>query len=126
MIDELFKALSEDSRLRILALLQERELCVCEIEASLKMTQSNASRHLTILKRSGILDSYKQAQWTYYKISEKFKADDYELWNYLQRNLKNIPTYGMDNDEYKKCEGQNLCCKNIINNSVNERGNQYE
>lgn len=111
MIDEIFKALSEESRLRILALLLERELCVCEIETILKMTQSNVSRHLTALKRCGIVDNYKQAQWAYYKISEKFKADDHELWEYLRRNLRNIPTYQIDDEEYNKCKGQDLCKK---------------
>ena len=109
MIDMLFKALSEESRLRILAILMERDMCVCEIEICLKMTQSNASRHLTVLKNNGILDGYKQAQWAYYKISEKFKTDDHELWSYLQRILPKIPTYQKDQEEIKKYEGINLC-----------------
>lgn len=54
MVD-IFKALSEDSRLRILSLLLEDELCVCEIEACLRMTQSNASRHLTALRSAEFL-----------------------------------------------------------------------
>lgn len=105
----LFKALSEESRLRILAILMERDMCVCEIEVCLNMTQSNASRHLTALKNSGILDCYKQAQWTYYKISEKFKTDDHELWSYLQRILPKIPTYQKDQDETNKYKGINFC-----------------
>ena len=65
MVDlvDMFKALAEESRLRILALLLHDEMCVCEIEGCLKMTQSNVSRHLAGLKNSGILDSYKQAQY---------------------------------------------------------------
>ena len=106
---EMFKALSEESRLRILALLLEEEMCVCEIEASLKMTQSNASRHLSELRKSGILESYKNAQWTYYRINEMFKKEHKELWNYLQIKLKEIPTYEADYKTYKIVKAQNLC-----------------
>ncbi|MHB8130425.1 MAG: ArsR/SmtB family transcription factor [Mobilitalea sp.] len=109
MVDLLFKALSEESRLRILAMLLEREMCVCEIEICLNMTQSNASRHLTVLKNSGILDCSKQAQWAYYKISESFKQENKELWEYLQIQLKQLKTYQQDFDECAKCKEKDIC-----------------
>ena len=108
MVD-LFKALSEESRLRILSLLMEKEMCVCEIEFCLNMTQSNASRHLTALKKSGILDSYKQAQWAYYKISESFKHENKELWEYLQIHLRKLKTYQQDFKECEKCKEKDIC-----------------
>jgi len=111
MID-IFKALSEGSRLRILSLLFEREMCVCEIETCLNMTQSNASRHLTALKQCGILDSYKQAQWAYYLISESFKIEHKELWNYLQIKLRELPTYRIDCKECEKCKEKDICSYN--------------
>lgn len=106
---EIFKALAEESRLRILALLIQDEMCVCEIEECLKMTQSNASRHLTALKNSGILESYKQAQWAYYKISDKFKEENQNLWLYLVQKLKELPSYQIDFEECKNCKRQDLC-----------------
>lgn len=57
---DIFKALADENRLRIISLLLTKELCVCEIEASLEMSQSNVSRHLTKLKTSGIVDSRKR------------------------------------------------------------------
>lgn len=84
-------------------------MCVCEIEAALKMTQSNASRHLTALKKSGILDGRKEAQWTYYRISDRFKEEYDELWLLLQRKLKELPSNAKDKEAYGKCKGQNLC-----------------
>lgn len=108
MVD-LFKALSEENRLRILSLLLENEMCVCEIEAVLKMSQSNASRHLTILKNCGILDSFKEAQWAHYRISDQFKRENKELWEYLQQKLTELPTYKTDIEEYRKCKSQNIC-----------------
>jgi len=106
---KIFKALSDETRLRILSLIFNGEMCVCEVEKSLKLTQSNASRHLTALKNSGILSSYKQAQWTYYRVNDKFKLENNELWEYLQYKLKEIATYQIDSDEYQKCKGQNIC-----------------
>ena len=108
MVD-IFKALSEESRLRILALLMQNEMCVCEIEECLKMTQSNVSRHLTALKNSGIVDSYKQAQWAYYKISDKFKEENQNLWLYLVQKLKESPSYQIDFEECQNCKRIDLC-----------------
>jgi ArsR family transcriptional regulator, arsenate/arsenite/antimonite-responsive transcriptional repressor len=108
MVD-IFKALSEENRLRILSLLLEDEMCVCEVEAVLKMTQSNVSRHLTALKQCGILDCDKRAQWAYYRISDRFKQSHAELWNYLNRQLVELPTYRADKEELQKCKAQHLC-----------------
>lgn len=108
MVD-IFKALSEQNRLRILSLLLEDELCVCEIITCLKITQTNASRHLTALKKCGILENYKQAQWTYFKISEEFIKNHEELWSYLYKRLKALPSYREDKKAYGKCKTQELC-----------------
>lgn len=114
MVD-IFKALSEQNRLRILSLLLENELCVCEIIECLKMTQTNVSRHLTALRKCGILENYKQAQWTYYKINKEFIIDNEELWSYLNKNLKELPSYTEDREAYRKCKAQDLC--NCIKNT---------
>ena len=111
---EIFKALSEESRLRILVLLMEREMCVCEIEACLNMTQSNASRHLMALKSCGILVSCKKAQWTYYQMNEEFKKENKELWDYLQIKLKETPTYLEDRAKSLIVKDKDICsCQRI-------------
>ena len=102
---DIFKSLSEESRLRIIALLMQKEMCVCEIETCLNMKQSNASRHLTDLKRSGILESYKNAQWTFYKISQDFINNNKELWQYIMQGIKGLKFYAKDCEEYKRCSG---------------------
>lgn len=111
MVD-LFKALAEESRLRILSLLLDGELCVCEIKAALNMTQSNASRHLTALKKCGILESRKDAQWAYYCISPKFKQEQEALWLYLSENLKKQSSFTADRAACEKCKKENLCSCN--------------
>ena len=107
---DIFKALSEESRLRILALLFQDELCVCEIEAILNLSQSNASRHLSSLRSCGILESYKKAQWTYYRINNQFAKENPELLVYLQRNVKTMPTYPEDVVAMQDCKCKDLCC----------------
>jgi len=106
---DIFKALSEETRLRILSLLLNGEMCVCEIENCLGLTQSNASRHLTALKNAGILSSSKQAQWAYYRLSDKFCNEDRELLNYLTEKLKSLSTYEADRRNIEKCRQTDLC-----------------
>ncbi|HCT64475.1 MAG TPA: transcriptional regulator [Lachnospiraceae bacterium] len=109
MVVDIFKALSEESRLRILTLLMEREMCVCEIEVCLDMTQSNASRHLTVLKNCGILNCYKKAQWAYYRISESFIVEHKDLWQYLKHQIVELPTYQTDHEQCEKYKTINVC-----------------
>jgi ArsR family transcriptional regulator len=67
----LHKALSDETRIRVVNLLLELgELCVCDIEAGLDITQSKASRHLAVLKQAGLLDLRREGTWTYYGIHE--------------------------------------------------------
>ncbi|WP_075680344.1 ArsR/SmtB family transcription factor [Roseburia sp. 831b] len=106
---EIFKALSEESRLRILSILIDTELCVCEIEVTLNLTQSNVSRHLTVLKRCGIVESRKDALWTYYRISLAFQQEHKELWLYLLDGLKKLPTFQSDREASDKNKARKLC-----------------
>jgi ArsR family transcriptional regulator, arsenate/arsenite/antimonite-responsive transcriptional repressor len=71
----LFKALSDETRLRILKLLEDGELCVCDIVAALDMVQPKVSFHLKILKDAGLLMDRKQGKWVHYDIydSDMFK-----------------------------------------------------
>ena len=70
-LSQWFKALSEDLRLRILALMfRHGELCVCEVERVLAISQSTASRHLRYLLNAGIVKDRREALWVYYRIAE--------------------------------------------------------
>ncbi len=66
------KAMSDDSRLRMLCLLSEGALCVCELEAVLELLQSNVSRHLNKLTTSGLLTYYKQNKYIYYELNQEW------------------------------------------------------
>jgi len=68
---EYFKALSHPVRIRIVHYLKKGERCVCEIVPYLKEEQSNVSRHLSALKRAGILSSRKEGVSVYYSIKDE-------------------------------------------------------
>ena len=65
-----FKALADETRLRILKLLSRRELCVCQIVEVLGIGQSKASRHLAHLKNARVVTDRRDGLWTYYCLAE--------------------------------------------------------
>lgn len=65
-----FKALSDETRLRILQLLKDGELCVCDIADTLSMTQPNISFHVSMLKEAGLIKDRKNGRWTHYSLDE--------------------------------------------------------
>ena len=67
---KIFKALSDETRLRIIKLLEHGELCVCDIVAALGMVQPKVSFHLGVLKNSGLLQDRKQGKWVHYHLNE--------------------------------------------------------
>ena len=66
----IFKALSDETRLRILKLLEHGELCVCDIVAAFDMIQPKVSFHLAVLKQAGLLKDRKEGKWMHYKIDD--------------------------------------------------------
>ena len=67
---EVFKAAADPCRLRILKLLKEGELCVCEIMAALKKPQSSTSHHLSILREAGLVKERRDGKWSYYRLAD--------------------------------------------------------
>jgi ArsR family transcriptional regulator len=65
-----FKALSDETRLRILKLLEHGELCVCDIVAALGMIQPKVSFHLGVLKEAGFIKDKKHGRWIHYKLDD--------------------------------------------------------
>ncbi len=66
----MFRALLDETRMQMLALLRRHgELCVCDLENVLEVTQSKASRHLRYLLNAGLLEDRREAVWIYYRIA---------------------------------------------------------
>jgi DNA-binding transcriptional ArsR family regulator len=66
-----FKALADEKRLKILALLRFREMCVCELTAALGLTQPNLSHHVRKLENAGLVRSEKRGKWVYYSPTDE-------------------------------------------------------
>ena len=67
----LFNALADETRLRILNLLNEGELCVCDLMRVLKEPQSKISRHLAYLRRAGLVRGRKEGLWMHYRLTKQ-------------------------------------------------------
>ena len=70
MDNQLFKAFSDETRLRILNLLAQREHCVCEFQKILKVPQPTISRHLAYLRRSGLVEIERHGKMIMYSLAE--------------------------------------------------------
>ncbi|MBI3265049.1 MAG: winged helix-turn-helix transcriptional regulator [Acidobacteria bacterium] len=68
-IEQTLKALADRTRLRILGLLLNGEICVCHIHESLEVPQPTASRHLAYLRRAGLVETRKDGLWVYYRLA---------------------------------------------------------
>ena len=66
----IFKALSNEYRIRILEALRDGELCACEIQVVLDAPQSTVASHLRELKDAGLVNTRRQGKWTYYRIAD--------------------------------------------------------
>jgi ArsR family transcriptional regulator len=69
-LEQLFKALADETRLRILGLLLTGEVCVCHIHESLRISQPKASRHLAYLRRAGLVETRRDGLWVHYRLAE--------------------------------------------------------
>lgn len=92
--EEVLKALSDETRLRIINLLYERELCVCDVMEVLQISQAKASRHLIYLKNSGLARDRKVAQWAYYSLAKDNSLKFID--NLVYDNLRNLEMYEND------------------------------
>jgi len=75
----IFKALADETRFRVLKLLQQRELCVCELMQVLGMSQPRISRHLSILKNAGLVNERRQGRWIHYSLKKEWIEKEIKL-----------------------------------------------
>jgi len=96
----LFKSLADDTRTRITLLIaREGELCVCELTAALEQSQPKISRHLALLRSSGLLADRRQGQWVYYRLHP-------ELPTWVTEVLKGVVDA---NQQWLDTETKRLC-----------------
>lgn len=66
---EIYRALADETRLRILALLRDGEVCVCHLQGSLRLPQPTISRHLAYLRKSRLVEARRDGVWMHYKLA---------------------------------------------------------
>ncbi|HBA89552.1 MAG TPA: ArsR family transcriptional regulator [Geobacter sp.] len=107
---QIFRALADETRLRILALLlSQGELCVCDIIAALKLPQSTVSRHLAYLRKSGLVSDRRCGLWMYYSLAPEQKGFRGVLIQFLRQNLADFPTTKADSTSLAVC-ADGRCC----------------
>jgi len=100
---QIFKALGDETRLRIMALLVSgQELCVCDIMAALDIPQSTASRHLSYLRNAGLVDDRRQGIWMYYKINRTGIDHAAAIFDLLSQMLSGLDQTAIDQSMLKE------------------------
>ena len=100
-----FKALADETRLRITALLSVEKLCVCEIMDILNMNQPRISRHLGILKQAGLIEEARKGKWVIYRFADAGSI----ILAYIKQKIENDPAYTVDAASLKKTLRKKLC-----------------
>lgn len=108
-----FKALSDETRLRILNLLLERECCVCEVMQALEISQTRASRNLSTLYDAGFLKLRKEGLWSLYSIPKEEPEEYYaHLVDTVRKALKDNKVVDKDRERLRKAERVGPTCVN--------------
>lgn len=92
MFETMFKALGEPTRLKIVKLLASRELCVCDLEEIMQISQPRISQHLKVLKYAGLVNERKEGQRCICSLNETLLNQTLkEFAEYINRPLEDIP-----------------------------------
>ena len=106
-METLFKALADETRLRILGLLLSGEVCVCDIHESLKVPQSKASRHLAYLRRAGLVDTRREGLGIHYRLAQTSDPVIAAVAGAIRHALTHVDAVQRDGERLRKRTG---CC----------------
>lgn len=120
MIANILKTLSDINRLRILNLLNQQEMCVCEIEYITEISQSNLSRHLKNMTNLGLLISWKENKFSFFRINEKF-IDENPFIREIMGRLSEEEIIRKDDERYKEYLASNIPCECISDLNLERR-----
>ena len=112
-IVQILKALGDETRIKIINILRNGPLCVCEIEAILEITQSNASRHLNKLMNANLVTYYKEAKYVYYKLNEDTLNEYRFIKAILEDGLEKEEKLKFDYDILVNYKETGLTCETV-------------
>jgi ArsR family transcriptional regulator len=101
-----FKALADRTRLRILALLGNNEVCVCHIHDSLGLSQPAVSRHLAYLRRAGLVEARRDGVWMHYQVARSLPPTVQTVLDAAVDALTHLPTTAEDRKQFQRAFGQ--------------------
>lgn len=99
----LFKALSDETRLRVMVLLSEKELCVCQLMWALDLSQVKVSRHLTVLRNAGLVNNRREGLWIFYSLAEPRNQLARSIFNTFKDYFKKSDFFKKDIKNMKSC-----------------------
>jgi ArsR family transcriptional regulator len=109
LVTRFFKALADETRLRIITLLSYGELCVCHLEEALQLSQPNISRHLAILRMAGVVEARREGSWVYYALAPQADADCERQLRTLVQSFSKRDLLRKDLDRVVKLRGPEAC-----------------
>lgn len=104
-LETLFKALADRTRLRLISLIGDSEVCVCFFVAILKTSQPKISRHLAYLRRAGIVTARREGKWMHYRLSEPPDDHAAHIFREVRAALAEYPELQRDREQLVK-----VCC----------------
>ncbi len=107
-VNLMFKGFSDPTRLRILHLLLNGELCVCDIVSVTRVPQPTASRHLAYLRRAGLVVKRRDRLWSYYKLAPATSSFHQSLIKCLKECFRDVPE--LASDARRLAQGS-VCCR---------------
>ncbi len=107
--ERFFKVFADSNRLRILSLLQERKMCVCELAHILGVTQPSISRHLKQMKKAGVVADDRDGFWTNYFLV-KGNRETQGILRCMKHLLREDPVIQADRTKSQTVDRRRLCC----------------
>jgi ArsR family transcriptional regulator len=108
-LSDLFHALGDERRLRMVALLSHGELCVCHLEKALELSQPDVSRQLGILRAAGIVESRREGSWMYYSLAPQEHAKVKAMLDHVVGTFGAEKTIRADHGKLRKSCGPDAC-----------------
>ena len=105
-LENVFKALADKTRLRILALLGNNEVCVCHMHDTLGLPQPTVSRHLAYLRKSGLVAVRRDGVWMHYQLSRSLSPVIQDLVAAAVNALQQVPATTQDRKQFQRSFGQ--------------------
>ena len=109
-VDLMFRAFSDPIRLRILHLLRGGELCVCDLVAILQAPQPTVSRHLSYLRRAGLVKTREERSWNFYELAPAKKIFHRKLLDCLGACFRDVPELEADAKRARQIRASGGCC----------------